>query len=113
VVYSISQSPVTPEVVYAGTDSGLYISLDGGATWALAGLQNNAVTAVSAHQTIDKTVLVGTPFSAYVSEDNGATWKEIDPGLENYGVQAITQDPQNPHYHYLATRFGGIVRIFR
>src|SRR5206468_1255774 len=43
----VAIDPVTPDTVYAGTESGVFKSVDGGATWTATGVMEPAVTAVS------------------------------------------------------------------
>jgi hypothetical protein len=62
---------------YAGPRSGgVARSLDGGRTWAPAGLDGLIVTAIAASGEV---VLAGTePTAVYRSEDGGETWVELD-----------------------------------
>jgi photosystem II stability/assembly factor-like uncharacterized protein len=113
VVYTIAQSPLQPALYYAGTDAGLYRSADGGATWAPAGLAGQAVTAVIADRSLANGVIAGTVSRLYVSQNQGDSWAAIEGSLENFGVQQIVVDPAETRSYYLATRFGGTVRILR
>jgi photosystem II stability/assembly factor-like uncharacterized protein len=110
-VYAISQSKLLNNLVYAGTDSGLFRSEDGGATWTPAGLTGQAVTALQADLNHASAVTAGTPSALYASLDKGASWQAIETSLDNFGIQQILPDPADNHFVYLATRFGGVVRI--
>ena len=112
-VYTISQSSLQASLYYAGTDSGLYRSEDGGVTWAAAGLAGQAVTAVQADLNMVNAVTAGTPTGLYSSLDKGINWNGIEAALNNFGIQQILPDPADKHFYYLATRFGGTVRVMR
>ena len=69
--------------LYAGTDDGLYISMDHGFTWHSSGLEH-PVKALAIHQ---NTVYVGTHGNGVVRSDNlGDTWKPINNGIRTINV---------------------------
>jgi len=113
VVYALSQSAAQAGLYYAGTDAGLFRSLDGGATWTQAGLAGQAVTAVFASPDQAAVVTAGGPEALYLSRDQGVEWAESPEALRGYGIRAILADPADPHTLYLATRFGGVVCLRR
>ncbi len=59
-MHTIVQDPVSPELLFLGSEFGMYASLDGGATWTLwKGLPRVPVRAIVVHPR-DKDLIVGT-----------------------------------------------------
>jgi photosystem II stability/assembly factor-like uncharacterized protein len=72
--------------LFAGTDSGVYKSTDGGTTWVLS---NTGFTNSDAHAQdfafTSGAILAGTySEGVFRSTDRGATWTPVDNGLPNY-----------------------------
>jgi photosystem II stability/assembly factor-like uncharacterized protein len=123
-IVSVSESPVMPGVVWAGTDDGnLQVSLDGGITFTevgknLPGLPPNhlywiaridashfdaatAYVAVDGHRSDDLEPYV------FVTHDYGKTFESITSDLPSYGnVQVIREDPKNKDLLFVGTEFG-------
>ena len=128
-IISISESPVTAGVVWAGTDDGnLQVSKDAGLTFTeggknLPGLPTGALTgdnpywisrietshfdaattyvAVDGHRTDDLHPYV------FVTHDFGRTFQTVSGNLPASGdVQVIREDPRNRNLLYVGTEFG-------
>jgi photosystem II stability/assembly factor-like uncharacterized protein len=123
-IVSISESPVLPGVVWAGTDDGnLQVSRDGGLTFSevgknLPGLPANhlhwisridashfdagtAYVAVDGHRSNDLKPYV------FVTRNYGQTFENIVGNLPPYGnVQVIREDPKNRNLLFAGTEFG-------
>lgn len=128
-IIAVSESPVLPGVVWAGTDDGmLQVSRDGGRTFTevgknLPGLPQGALTsdnpywisrieashfeegtayvAVDGHRTDDLHPYV------FVTTDFGRSFRSISANLPAYGnVQVIREDPKNPDLLFVGTEFG-------
>jgi photosystem II stability/assembly factor-like uncharacterized protein len=128
-IIAISESPVMPGVVWAGTDDGnLQVSRDGGTTFTevgknLPGLppnhqywvsridashfdQGTAYVSVDAHRSD-----VLTPF-VFVTHDFGKTFQSIAGNLPAYGnVQVVREDPKNKDLLYVGTEFGLFISL--
>src|SRR5205823_3176324 len=128
-IISVSESPVMPGVVWAGTDDGnLQVSRDGGVTFAevgknLSGLPANhqywisrvdashfdpaaAYVSVDGHRSDDLKPYV------FVTHDYGATFQSISSTLPAYGnVQVVREDPKNKDLLYVGTEFGLFVSL--
>jgi photosystem II stability/assembly factor-like uncharacterized protein len=115
-----------PDIIYAGTKSGVFKTVDGGATWTKTGFPENRVRVVQVAPDNPAIVYAGTdhgapPVSAedgiYKSEDGGSTWTH--KGLSGARVNAIAIDPFNPDILYAGTgkplsSYGGeIIGIFK
>jgi hypothetical protein len=128
-IVSISESPVMPGVVWAGTDDGnLQVSRDGGMNFTevgrnLPGLppnhqywisridashfdQGTAYVSVDGHRSDDLRPYV------FVTHDFGKTFQSITNNLPQYGnVQVIREDPKNKDLLYVGTEFGLYVSL--
>jgi photosystem II stability/assembly factor-like uncharacterized protein len=123
-IISISESPLMPGIVWAGTDDGnLQVSRDGGLNFTevgknLPGLPANnqywisridashfdqatAYVSVDGHRSDDLKPYV------FVTHDFGKTFQSITNNLPQYGnVQVIREDPKNRDLLYVGTEFG-------
>lgn len=120
-VFTIAESPLDENIVWAGTDDGnLQLTKDGGKTWTnvvtnITGLPKNtmvyhveasvfgkgiAYAVFTGYQTGDKNTYV------YKTTDFGATWKSIVTP-EIYGfARNIQEDYENENLLFLGTEFG-------
>ena len=123
-IISISESPVMPGVVWAGTDDGnVQVSRDSGATFtevgkAMPGLPSNhqywisridashfdagtAYVSIDGHRSDDV-----KPY-LFVTRDYGKTWQSIVNNLPAWGsIQVVREDPKNKDLLYVGTEFG-------
>lgn len=100
-VFALTPDPISPGVVYAGTDRGVFKTTDGGGHWfQSAGLITLFV--------IDTLVVdPANPSTVYAgggayggggvlkSEDAGLTWRVINSGLTRAQIDSIKIDPEN------------------
>ncbi len=78
-----SLATIGSSVIFAGTETnGVYISIDGGATWNSAnnGL-NYPSTQVTSVYTVGTDVYAGTDVGLFKSSDNGNNWNPVNSGL--------------------------------
>ena len=104
--------PVRPEVVWAGGDSGLFRSGDGGTTWSDA-LLTKTIASIASDPREPHTLYVGTPDAlsgpsegVLKTTDDGATWRTAAVGLPLGYVFDILVDPARPTTVYAATLEG-------
>lgn len=97
--------PNTPGMIYAGSDSGVYLTRDDGARWTLVsqGLPSNPTITALAVVRAPNVVLAGTHNGIYRTQDAGATWTSVDPRLSQQIIHAFLIDPQAPNRIYAAT----------
>jgi photosystem II stability/assembly factor-like uncharacterized protein len=72
--------PTDPDVVYAGTQDGVYRSLDGGDTWQRTGFPEKGaiVWSLVFHPANPKIMFAGlAPVGVYRSDDGGDTWRKL------------------------------------
>jgi photosystem II stability/assembly factor-like uncharacterized protein len=99
--------PAGSRLVYAGTDRGLFRSLDAGLTWKkTAFFDVNAVAVPSAFPNV---IFAGGSLGIYRSDDSGATWSAWNEGLVIKKVLCLGLDAAN-RILYAGTDGGSIVK---
>lgn len=89
-IWSVAASPSTAGLVIAGTDRGVYITADSGATWAATSVQNVRVWVVGFDARDPKRLLAGTDGrGVQLSVDAGATWANASQGLNDLTVRTL------------------------
>ncbi len=120
-VRSIVTQPGAPNVVYAGSQNGVYRSKDAGDTWQHLPLpgKERVVWSILIHPNDPNTILVGTEGTTiYRSTDAGATFTEFDVPLPrgackmNFPIRVLrlVVDPHAPAEIYAALEVAGLVR---
>ena len=111
-VHSLTQSDMNPDILLAGTISGIFRSSDSGETWTLLptfrtpGLVNVESLAIDPRNT--NVIYAGTWYLPYKSTDGGQNWKIIKNGMiDDSDIFAINIDPRNPD-HVIASACSGI-----
>jgi photosystem II stability/assembly factor-like uncharacterized protein len=128
-IISISESPILPGVVWAGTDDGnLQVSQDGGVTFTevgknLSGLPANSLYWISridashfdagtAYVSVDGHRSDDLKPYVFVTHDFGKTFESITHNLPASGnVQVIREDPKNRNLLYVGTEFGLFISL--
>ena len=127
-VSSISESPLTPGVIWVGTSDGkVHLTRGGGAAWidltrniALAGGREDRYVsrvAASRHEAgtayVAKNGFRNDDFRPYVfkTEDFGATWVSLGAGLPNEPVNVVFEDIRNPNLLFLGNDTGIFVSL--
>jgi hypothetical protein len=114
-VFYLAAHPANRAVVFAGTESGLFISEDHGKTWRAhpaPQLLNVPVTAIEAHPKDPDVIYAYASrqgLGLIRSEDGGKTWSPVGFSLGGRdAVGNLALDPANLNVLYFAT-FGGYV----
>jgi hypothetical protein len=88
-IWSVAIEPSVPTTIIAGTDSGIYVSHDSGATWLLT-LPGVRVWTVGFDIRHTGNAFAGTDGKGvYASVDAGTTWTGASTGLLNLDVRAL------------------------
>jgi photosystem II stability/assembly factor-like uncharacterized protein len=101
----LAPAPTAPDIVYVGSNNGVFVTRDGGARWSFSaqGLpDDSAITALSVLRD-PNVALAGTRAGIYRTRDGGTTWTNVDPRLTNQIIHAFLVDPQNPQTLFAAT----------
>jgi photosystem II stability/assembly factor-like uncharacterized protein len=111
-LHSLTQSSKNPDMLVAGTNRGVYRSLDAGDTWmkfetsATPGLINVETLAVDPRNT--DVIYAGTWYLPYKTTDGGRTWFSIKNGIiDDSDIFAIDIDPRDAD-HVIASACSGI-----
>ncbi len=116
-ITSLSESPETFGLIYAGTDDGrVHRTRNGGYSWdeVTTGLPRKWVSRMVASQHDEATVFLtmngkrDNDFQAYVfrSLDCGETWADISDGIPGGPVNVIREDPFRKEVLYVGTDLG-------
>jgi photosystem II stability/assembly factor-like uncharacterized protein len=122
-ITTISESPLAPGVLWAGTDDGnLQLTRDGGKTWTnvapkVTGVPKGAyVSRVvasryaegSAYATFDAHRSDDYGIYIFATSDFGETWKPIRNGIPDSAgsVHVLREHPRNPNLLFAGTEFG-------
>jgi photosystem II stability/assembly factor-like uncharacterized protein len=117
---ALAESPVNPDVLYAGTDDGaLWVTRDGGKQWrniaatvplpgprcvasieASRFAEGRAYVVFDAHRSNDD-----APY-AFVTDDFGRSWRSLRANLPTGSTRVLREDIENPDLLFLGTEFG-------
>jgi photosystem II stability/assembly factor-like uncharacterized protein len=125
-IVTISESPVTPAVVWVGTNDGnVQVSRDGGATFTNVVANVNGVPkethvsrveasyhdAGTAYVTFDGHRTDDHKPYVFVTRDYGKSWTSIAGNLPEGNVNVIRADAKNPNLLYLGTEYGFFISL--
>jgi uncharacterized repeat protein (TIGR01451 family) len=107
-VAALAIDPSRPATLYAGTRTGVFKSVNGGATWGFVGL-NLSVSALAIDPTDPPTIYAATVADAgfegggvFRSTDGGSTWNSVNKGLLTRTIMALALDSSGPTTVYAA-----------
>jgi photosystem II stability/assembly factor-like uncharacterized protein len=119
-VRALLNNPRRPEIIYAGTDKGVYRSDDGGEKWRLidSPLNKYAVWALAIDPVVSEVMFAGTgtptPATVFRSSDGGMSWEERRAGIAeecpNVGIPRVTGiavDPLDRHHIWVGIEVDG------
>ncbi|MEW6737905.1 MAG: hypothetical protein AB1489_41895 [Acidobacteriota bacterium] len=100
-VLAVSTHPQKSELIYAGTTTGLQLSLDSGKTWQLITVTSEeettpVVQAIGVSPRDANLLLVGTQRACYLSTDGGKNWQRRGRGIPYGEVLAVRFSNTNP-----------------
>jgi photosystem II stability/assembly factor-like uncharacterized protein len=128
-IYSISESPITKGLIWAGTDDGnVWVTRDGGANWtevdaaipnvpkglwvsrvvASAADANTAYVSFDGHRSDNRAAWL------FRTTDGGKTWANLSAGLApNQPIYVVEEDAKNPDLLFVGTELGLQVSLDR
>jgi photosystem II stability/assembly factor-like uncharacterized protein len=111
-IHSLTQSSTNPDILVAGSNTGVFLSRDAGDTWeqlptsAYPDIRNVESLAVDPRN--NDHIYLGTWHLPWKTTDGGKTWSSIKTGMiDDSDVFAITIDSRNPD-HVVASACSGI-----
>jgi uncharacterized protein (TIGR03437 family) len=107
-VISVAVDPLSPNIVYAGTQNeGVFKSTDYGDTWSSAGSGlSGAITYLTPDPTKSGRLFASTATAFYLSEDGGKSWTNVS----NMPAWTVTVDPKGSSTVYATARTQGVFR---
>jgi photosystem II stability/assembly factor-like uncharacterized protein len=112
VLDSILVDPLKPNRILVGAwvlgspDGGIFVSNDGGVTWAAEkAMEGQSIRALTMSPSDPNTIVAGTLKGVYKSTDGGNQWTLISPegSQELHEVESIAIDPGDPKTIYAGT----------
>lgn len=118
-VLALGVHPQTTTTLYAGTETGVYVSTDGGSHWS--DTTNDLRTDQGDVPPINALVIQpGAAITLYVgsnagggifkSINGGQNWQAVNNGLTTRYVQTLAINPSNPQILYAGTVGGGVFK---
>lgn len=114
-VWDLAVDPADPEVVYAGTSNGVWVTRNGGADWEQKnrGLTRRNVFLVqelAVAPSSPGTVYAGSSFGLWKSTDGAETWSRVRGGLPDGPIQALAVHPTRAGTVYAGVSRAGLFK---
>jgi photosystem II stability/assembly factor-like uncharacterized protein len=109
-VNAVIFDPNTLNRMYAATNSGIFLSTDGGTSWGASGLSGLRVYSITFNPSDPSQLYAGAEDGLYLSVDSGASWVQVSEGLVDPHVQSISLDVDNGFIYYGTMGSGGYRR---
>jgi hypothetical protein len=110
-VNALMTIPGNGQLVYAGTNGGLFISNDAGATWEATTLTQSVRTLVY-DPANEQNIFAGTyGYGVYSSTDGGTTWTEMNDGLTCNNVLSLAFRSGTENTIYAGTEGGSVFKL--
>ena len=100
--YSLAINPVVDDIIYAGTEDGVYRSSNAGDNWTQTALNNVDVNALAIDFDHPDTLYAGSdnPNGIYKTIDGGDTWYQMNNGLDYLYIKDLEIDSEDPTIIY-------------
>lgn len=110
-VLTLAMDPVSPKVLYAGTDSGVFVSRDGAETWARPRpvMPDRNIRSLAVMPNRPTVLYAATEQGVLWSWDGGTSWAPRGAGIASRDIRVLRLDPSNPG-RLFAGGFGGVFR---
>lgn len=108
-VFSVLIDPVVARTVYAGTDSGLYVSKDRGDTWNECIGESLPVFSVAIGSGKSHDVYAGTGTGVLKNSSEGLHWTKAQGEIQGQITWALSTTPKHPERVYAGSLGGGVL----
>ncbi|MBU0700671.1 hypothetical protein KKE26_05180 [bacterium] len=108
-IRAIAINPIHPEILYVGTQDGVFGSINGGKTWKRLTKPPNQprVWTIAIDPSATNVVYLGAWLSGILYSNNfGEGWERRNQGLVNTCVHCLVMDSNNPGVMYAGTEEG-------
>ncbi len=104
-VNALAVSPEASGFLYAGTNTGVFLSRDDGATWnpVSTDLPDDRTITALAVAADPKVVFAGTRAGVYATRNAGVTWTSSDPRIADQLILSLLIDPRTQSTLYAGT----------
>jgi photosystem II stability/assembly factor-like uncharacterized protein len=111
-VSAIAIAPRAPDTVYAGTNNGLFKSVNRGDAWTRIGqsLGDQYISSLVIDPVDSAVLYAGGRAGVHKSTDGGQSWQAMNAGLETLNIRTIMMSPLNRATLYLGTNGSGLYR---
>jgi photosystem II stability/assembly factor-like uncharacterized protein len=113
-VWALHQSSMNPNLMLAGTPTGIFRSNDRGDSWQRipSSTMPTYIDSLAIDPKDTNIMYAGTTYRAYKSTDGGANWRLVKAGMiDDSDVFAIDIDPRDPN-HVIASACSGIYESY-
>lgn len=105
-IQTLAIDPLTPSILYAAQEDGLYKTTNSGAAWTLILTNTNYINRVIVDPVTPTNVYVVTYNTVYRSINGGASWVNSGDSFNGYWGNSLAIDPTAPATLYAATDNG-------
>jgi photosystem II stability/assembly factor-like uncharacterized protein len=118
-IQALAVHPTEPHTIFAGGDTGLFVSRDGGAKWARLASQEDVPTiwSLAVDPTDPRILFAGTrPAGVYRSRDGGQRWEQLGVDIAkecSIGTPFVTSVMVDPDDHRIVWAGVEIDGVFR
>jgi len=111
-INKLAIDPISPETLYAGTESGVFKTSDSTETWRSinSGLGEIAINDLILDPSNPATLYVATSSGVFRSTNGGSQWKTYNDGLTNLTANALAADSITPTSFYLGMADGKVFK---
>ena len=106
-VLSLAIDPTNTQIVYAGTNKGIFKTTDGGGSWSPTGTDIIIVGGLAVDRANPATIYAGTMDGLYKTTDGGGSWKKC-PTPTGAVYRSLAIDPTNTKIVYVKLGWGRV-----
>jgi hypothetical protein len=101
-IKSIAINPQTPTQLFAGTEAGIYVSVNSGSTWTLSGTSTSSMGFIAFAPSAPNTAYASATTGVFKTTDGGTTWASASTGLPSTLEDGLlTVSPTSPNTVFL------------